>query len=81
MPVEIVLASVFSACAGWAVPRLLNRSTVGTRYRTEKDCANCETRRAVGEIRSMVRELAIKAGVPVHEALKVGEALDKGGKP
>jgi hypothetical protein len=52
------------------------KRTVGTRYRTEKDCSNCETRRAVRDIRRMTQELAIKAGVPVHEALKVGSEMD-----
>jgi len=81
MAIEVLAVSVgagaIGTVLGWAIPKLLDRSTVGTRYRTENDCANCEIRRVVVEIRNMARELAIKAGVPVHEALKVGEVLDK----
>lgn len=75
MQPDTISTIVATASASFLIPALWKR-VVGTRYRTEKDCASCETRRAVNDIRRMVRELAIKAGVPVHEALRVGDALD-----
>ena len=71
---EMILMATVGASLGWGVPRLLTR-VLGTSYRTEKQCQECDTRQAVHDIRHMVQELAIKAGVPVHEALKVGAGL------
>ena len=76
MTIEVVAVAAVSAGMGWGIPRMLTR-VFGTRYRTERDCQRCDTRRAVHDIRNMVQELAIKAGVPVHEALKVGASLGK----
>ncbi|WP_028318371.1 hypothetical protein [Desulfobulbus elongatus] len=74
---DLILAAAVGAAAGWLVPRALTK-LFGTVYRTEKECRQCDTRRAVYDIRTMVQELAIKAGVPVSEALKVGADLGDG---
>jgi hypothetical protein len=79
MTMDVFWVALLSAGAGWGVPRLLTR-VIGTRYRTERDCHACDTRRAVRDILKMVQELAIKAGVPVHEALKVGADLGSNDK-
>jgi hypothetical protein len=73
---DLVTGAAIGASAGWAIPILLKK-VVGTRYRSEKDCAACETRHAVRAIRIMVQELAIKAGVPIHDALRVGREIEK----
>lgn len=80
MAPEILITMAVTASLTWGIPKVLNR-VVGTDYRTEQACQECDTRRAVHDIRRMVQELAIKAGVPTHEALKVGAELGQlGGK-
>lgn len=70
MPTEILFATLVGSAAGWLIPHFFRKSTIGTRYRSERDCKNCETRTAVQEIRVLVVELAIKAGVPPQEVSK-----------
>lgn len=66
MSQDVIVATLFGSAIGWLIPNFFKR-TLGTRYRTEKDCDQCETRQAVQEIRTLVVELAIKAGVPAQE--------------
>lgn len=67
---ELVVSALCGSALGYLVPSFFRR-TIGTRYRTEKDCKTCEMRQAVQEIRTLVVELAIKAGVPAQEVAKL----------
>ena len=67
---QAILIGVVGAAAGFLIPEFF-RKTIGTRYRTEDACQDCETRRAVDHIRALVVELAIKAGVPAEEVAKL----------
>ena len=64
-----MLSAAGGAVIGWLIPMVLKK-TIGTRHITVRECENCEMRRAVSMIQDMVTELAIKAGVPVHEAIR-----------
>lgn len=58
------------AAASWLVQYFLKR-TLGTRYRTQKQCDDCSVRSSMDVIKALVVELAIKAGVPPHEVARV----------
>jgi hypothetical protein len=47
------------------------KRTIGTAYRTQQQCDDCSVRASMDVIRSLVVELAIKAGVPAHEVAKI----------
>ena len=64
-----VLAAAGGGAAVWVVQTVLKK-TLGTKHVTSKECEDCETRKAVSNIQDLVVELAIKAGVPVHEAIQ-----------
>lgn len=67
---EQVLLVLIGAAATWLVQKFLKR-TVGTDYRTQEQCDECSVRASMIVIRSLVVELAIKAGVPPHEVAKI----------
>lgn len=69
-PVEIALVFIAGIIVTWAVQRFLNK-TVGTAYRTQSQCDECSVRQSMAVIRTLVVELAIKAGVPPHEVAKI----------
>lgn len=69
---QLILTAVCGGAIGYLVPAFFRR-TIGTRYRTSVECSKCETRHAVDEIRMLVVELAIKAGVPAHEVAKLAK--------
>ena len=79
MPEGMIVGMVCGSAIGWAVPAFF-RHTIGTRYRTEDACHSCETRKAVDQIRTLVVELAIKAGVPAHEVAKLAQRTLQSGK-
>lgn len=64
------------ATVTWSVQQVLKK-VLGTRYRTQKQCDDCSVRASMGVIKSMVVELAIKAGVPAHEVAKVVAHIGK----
>lgn len=47
------------------------RKTIGTNYRTQNQCDDCSVRASMTVIKTLVVELAIKAGVPAHEVAKI----------
>jgi|LGVE01.1.fsa_nt_gb hypothetical protein len=74
------IGMVVGGVIAWVIPAFLQK-TVGTKYRTEDACKDCETRRAVDEIRTLVVELAIKAGVPAHDIAKMARHPLSKGRP
>lgn len=62
MTPETLWTIFLTASASFLIPALWKRM-VGTRYRTEKDCNHCATKRDLAMVRKLVVELAIKAGV------------------
>lgn len=69
-PVETGLVFVAGSITSYLVKKFLDR-TVGTRYRTQSQCDDCSVRQSMAVIRTLVVELAIKAGVPPHEVAKI----------
>lgn len=66
--------SLYYVAAGASVTWLVQqfwRRTIGTSYRTQKQCEDCSVRASMEVIRKLVVELAIKAGVPPHEVARV----------
>lgn len=59
---EIILSLIIGSSITWAVPQIWRR-LFGTRYRTEKDCKNCATKRDIALLRKLVVQLAVTAGV------------------
>lgn len=67
--IDPILAAAGGGAAVYIV-QLVLKKTIGTQHVTVKECENCETKQAVGNIQDLCVELAIKAGVPVQVALK-----------
>lgn len=67
---EVGLTFVCGVVVTWLLQQFLKR-TLGTRYRTQSQCDECSVRNTMNVIRSLVVELAIKAGVPPHEVAKI----------
>ena len=67
---ETLITVIVTASLTYAVP-IFWRRVAGTRYRTEKDCQNCATKRDLAMVRQLVVELAIKAGVPAQEVARL----------
>ena len=65
------------AAATWLTSAFFKR-TLGTSYRTQKQCDICSVRASMGVIRAMVVELAIKAGVPAQEVAKIVNSMPGG---
>lgn len=74
---------VLGVVVAWLVARFLNR-TVGTEYVKRADfkkflethdarCKNCQSRASVSQIKKLLIELTIKAGVPAHEVAKIAD--------
>jgi len=79
MPVDMMIGVVCGSAISWLVPAFFQK-TLGTRYRTENDCQNCALRKSVDEIRTLVMELAIKAGVPANEVANLARRMLQPGK-
>lgn len=69
-PTESVLIFIGGLLVAWLVRQFLKR-TIGTNYRTQRQCDDCSVRASMNVIRALVVELAIKAGVPPHEVAKI----------
>jgi hypothetical protein len=67
---ENILIFVLGVLATWLLQQFLKR-TIGTSYRTQSQCEECSVRASMNVIRTLVVELAIKAGVPPHEVAKI----------
>jgi hypothetical protein len=59
---EVIISLIVGASIAWGIPRLWTH-LFGTRYRTEKDCRNCATKRDIALLRKLVVQLAVTAGV------------------
>lgn len=74
MTAEIVYGMIAGGIVAWSIPQIMKR-LFGTRYRTERDCKDCDTRKALSEIKMLVVELAIRAGVPAKEVAAIASGL------
>ena len=69
-PVDAVVVFIGGVIAT-ALIQWFFRRTIGTNYRTQNQCDECSVRASMAVIKTLVVELAIKAGVPAHEVAKV----------
>lgn len=70
LSIEQLVLLAIGAVLTWVIQAFLKR-TVGTSYRTQDQCDECSVRASMIVIKSLVVELAIKAGVPAHEVAKI----------